>query len=88
MPIFEYQCLSCKKIFEDLILAGFTSGSVRCPSCNSDKAEKIFSSFAACAGEGDDFGGDSSSGDSSEGQSEGGADFSGGCAPEGCGRCN
>lgn len=90
MPIFEYRCSSCHKLFEDLVLAGMTPGPVRCPSCNSDKAEKIFSSFAARAGEGDDFGGDDFSKDTGEeggGESSSGEDASGACAPEGCGRC-
>jgi len=41
MPIFEYQCNSCKKEFERLVFAG-EEGKIFCPDCQSrDVFKKI-----------------------------------------------
>jgi len=44
MPIFEYSCLSCGNKFEKLVLKKSTT--ISCPKCDSQKVEKLFSTFA------------------------------------------
>jgi putative FmdB family regulatory protein len=43
MPIYEYQCLKCRFRFEVLVL---TETRPTCPSCQSEEAERLMSSFA------------------------------------------
>ena len=40
MPIFEYRCGSCGKVYEELVF-GDRDRKVPCPACGSDKSEKI-----------------------------------------------
>lgn len=42
MPIFEYQCQSCKKEFEKLIFAG-EEERIQCPACRSREVKKKMS---------------------------------------------
>ncbi len=42
MPIYEYRCQTCGKMFEELV-SGNSSASVPCPSCHSAKTEKLMS---------------------------------------------
>ena len=42
MPIFEYQCDKCDKIFEKLICKGEEDG-IRCPKCKSADIRKKMS---------------------------------------------
>lgn len=44
MPIFEFECLSCHKEFEELVL-GAQSG-IQCPACQSDQVKKLMSVVA------------------------------------------
>ena len=44
MPIFEYLCSSCGRIFEKLVLGRDTS--IECPSCPGAAVEKQFSAFS------------------------------------------
>ena len=48
MPIYEYQCQSCKHQFEKLLK---TMGDVQvdCPQCGSDKTQRTLSVFAVGA---------------------------------------
>lgn len=48
MPLFEYQCRSCKKVFELLHLAG-REVKKACPSCGSADILQRISVFAARA---------------------------------------
>ncbi|MFH1134444.1 MAG: zinc ribbon domain-containing protein [Pseudomonadota bacterium] len=48
MPIFEYVCLDCGKVFETLVLN--SREEVCCPDCESKRLEKAMSSFALSAG--------------------------------------
>ncbi|MEW6236747.1 MAG: FmdB family zinc ribbon protein [Candidatus Omnitrophota bacterium] len=43
MPLFEYQCKECERVFEELVYSG--SEKIHCPSCASSKVEKILSTF-------------------------------------------
>lgn len=44
MPIFEFKCRACGRLFEDLVREGDTSA---CPSCSSQDLERQLSLFAA-----------------------------------------
>ena len=46
MPIYEYRCSACARIYEELV-AGANSPAPPCPHCNAPAAEKIMS---LCAG--------------------------------------
>jgi putative FmdB family regulatory protein len=43
MPTYEYKCKECGKVFE--VFRRFTDydKEIKCPNCDSDKAERIFS---------------------------------------------
>ncbi|MCX6005553.1 MAG: zinc ribbon domain-containing protein [Chloroflexi bacterium] len=45
MPIYEYWCGNCRRKM-DLYSAKFTREIPRCPTCNQDSMQKIFSSFS------------------------------------------
>ena len=47
MPLFEYQCLQCKKNSEILVRGEETP---ECPECGSTKLEKQASQFAPMSG--------------------------------------
>ncbi len=42
MPLFEYTCKKCGHEFEELVLG---TASPACPSCYSQKLEKLLSTF-------------------------------------------
>jgi putative FmdB family regulatory protein len=46
MPIFEYVCGKCGKLFEKLIL-GRSQESPACPHCGSKQVEQKFSTFSS-----------------------------------------
>ncbi|MCK8600823.1 FmdB family zinc ribbon protein [Desulfoferrobacter suflitae] len=41
MPIYEYECCDCCEKFETLVFR--SDEAVRCPKCNSDKAQRVMS---------------------------------------------
>ena len=43
MPLYEYDCRSCKHHFEQLVRKGDTPA---CPACRSEDLERAISSFA------------------------------------------
>jgi len=43
MPIFEYACKDCDHKFEKLVLS--SDDHTFCDNCNSEKLEKLFSTF-------------------------------------------
>ena len=45
MPLYEYSCRACAKVFEALILPGRDT-TLSCPSCSSVDVERLISSFA------------------------------------------
>jgi len=51
MPIYEYICQNCRKPVTLLILNPSTYGTPKCPSCGSDKLERIMSRFRAIRSE-------------------------------------
>lgn len=44
MPLYEYRCSDCGREFELLVLK--TSQVAACPSCSSEKVERLLSMFA------------------------------------------
>lgn len=47
MPIFEFICSDCGKLFEELVLSTSSVGEVTCPSCQSQNITKKISTFAS-----------------------------------------
>ncbi len=52
MPIYEYQCSQCGKIFEKLIMGSGKSASVHCDDCGSSEVHRLMSRFSACSSQG------------------------------------
>jgi putative FmdB family regulatory protein len=49
MPIFEYECAKCGRLFEELVMSA--AQKVACPSCGSADIEKLISRIAKkCSG--------------------------------------
>lgn len=46
MPLYEYQCQDCGKIFELLRRFSEADKDVVCPECESENVERILSGFA------------------------------------------
>ncbi|MGD0277939.1 MAG: FmdB family zinc ribbon protein [Smithella sp.] len=46
MPIYEFKCKKCKKIFESLILSPKEENKLSCPECGTKKPQKVMSVFA------------------------------------------
>ena len=48
MPIFEFNCLDCKNVFEDLFYSyDISNEDIRCPKCDSSHLERLFSLFSS-----------------------------------------
>jgi putative FmdB family regulatory protein len=47
MPIYEYRCRKCGKIFEKIQKVNGGGNSLTCPSCGGKKPEKLLSSFSS-----------------------------------------
>jgi len=47
MPIYEYTCKKCNKIFESLVLSSRDIKGIHCPECGSEEVEKMLSSFSS-----------------------------------------
>jgi len=45
MPIYEYKCLNCGKLFEKIVLKREEEKKIKCPYCNSQTLKKIPSGF-------------------------------------------
>ncbi|MGB9867197.1 MAG: FmdB family zinc ribbon protein [Bacillota bacterium] len=61
MPIFEYKCNECGKIFESLERQGELPGRKDCPHCGSSKLTRLLSRFSARSSGGTKIGGSSCS---------------------------
>ncbi len=48
MPIYEFECRNCGKVFETLILSG-NPKHIHCPACSGQKVARIMSTFS-CLG--------------------------------------
>ncbi|MEW5736371.1 MAG: zinc ribbon domain-containing protein [Thermodesulfobacteriota bacterium] len=67
MPIYEYRCDDCGRIFEKLVL-GSSDTDVRCPKCDCREVKRLLSSCSSATG---GLGSSSSSSGSSCGSSRG-----------------
>lgn len=47
MPIFEFECTECKKLFEELVRSASATEEVICPKCGSRQVRKKISTFAS-----------------------------------------
>jgi putative FmdB family regulatory protein len=54
MPIFEYKCRQCGRVFEEIVFG--SDKDVRCPDCESAKVSKLISAPCSVSG-GKDAGG-------------------------------
>lgn len=43
MPIYEYRCQECKKLFETIVTSADASADVVCPACSSSIVKKTIS---------------------------------------------
>ena len=50
MPLYEYQCKKCGKKFEALVSLRNSDDPVKCPHCDSEKTDKLLSTFSASVG--------------------------------------
>jgi putative FmdB family regulatory protein len=46
MPIYEYTCKKCNKIFESLVLSSRDIKGIQCPECGSEEVQKMLSNFS------------------------------------------
>ncbi len=49
MPIYEYACARCDKVFEELIVRKSDERDLRCPACESEDVQRVLSRTAAGA---------------------------------------
>ncbi len=49
MPIYEYECKECGKVFSKLVSISTADNEIKCPVCGSDETSKKFSAFASPA---------------------------------------
>jgi putative FmdB family regulatory protein len=47
MPIYEYRCTSCGKVFARLQSVSAATVAPSCPKCGSSDTERLLSTFAA-----------------------------------------
>jgi len=50
MPIYEYRCRKCGKLFEKIQKVDEGGDSLKCPYCGGKKPEKVLSSFSSLKG--------------------------------------
>jgi putative FmdB family regulatory protein len=43
MPIYEYECLSCRIAFQRLVMKREEAGDIRCPECGSEELKRLIS---------------------------------------------
>jgi putative FmdB family regulatory protein len=53
MPIHEYECLSCRKLFQELVMKREEEEALLCPGCGSAKLKKLLSRVAYHVSESD-----------------------------------
>jgi putative FmdB family regulatory protein len=48
MPLYEYECKTCKHTFEKMVRFSETDQALQCPQCLSQDTRKQISLFASC----------------------------------------
>ncbi len=44
MPMYDYRCKSCDKVFEELVSSSATSDEkIECPQCSQNKSKRLLS---------------------------------------------
>jgi len=61
MPIYEYACTPCGKVFEELVIRKSDEAEIACPSCSSPHVSRVMSRPAAARSGGGPRGGPASS---------------------------
>jgi putative FmdB family regulatory protein len=51
MPIFEYQCASCRRVSSHVVLGSKRKSRPACPYCASPRTRRVMSSFAVVQSE-------------------------------------
>lgn len=52
MPIYEYTCKKCNKIFSELQSMSASEKDTACPACGSKEVKKMLSTFSPSMGSG------------------------------------
>jgi putative FmdB family regulatory protein len=47
MPIYEYECRSCKERFEILQKMNEDNSRLRCPKCQAERPQRVLSLFSS-----------------------------------------
>lgn len=50
MPIYEFRCQSCDKVFDSLVMPSEKDFEMRCPECNSPEVTKLMSAASHTLG--------------------------------------
>jgi putative FmdB family regulatory protein len=50
MPIYEYTCEACGKIFEEFKFTAGRDEKTQCPFCGSEETRRVASSFSSSSG--------------------------------------
>lgn len=52
MPIYEYACKKCGKLFEELVFSAADEAAVACPACGAGEAKRCMSACAVVSADG------------------------------------
>lgn len=47
MPIYEFKCNTCERVFDELVPMNTEGDLLKCPNCSSVGARRLISAFAA-----------------------------------------
>ncbi len=50
MPMYEYRCVDCGRVFEMLRSFSNADRDLKCPVCDSEDIQRLLSSFATAGG--------------------------------------
>jgi putative FmdB family regulatory protein len=50
MPLYEYRCRQCGKVYEQIRRMADADRDLECPECRSREVERLLSSFATSTG--------------------------------------
>ncbi len=45
MPLYEFECVQCHRVFEELVRMGSTGDGLHCPDCGDGDVRKLMSTF-------------------------------------------